>query len=92
MPRSTKSREARYFTKSCLVPPLEHIEQFANSTTLHCDEINTGALPVVYTNDPKTVSEWLNEHVVPAENCVVGFDLEVRQKHFASSDAWHVEL
>ena len=85
MPRSTKSREARYFTKACLIPPLEPVEQLGNAT-LHCHKIHTGALPVVSTNDPKSVSEWLNEYVVPAGNCVIGFDLEVsKSKYFVST-------
>lgn len=78
-PRSVKkSRETRYFTKECLIPPLEPSEadNFAN-LTLHSDKIHFGPLPVVYTNDPKTVGQWIRRHVPTSEKCTIGFDVEV---------------
>lgn len=84
VPRSTttKSREgARYFTKSFLIPPLEPLDNDKNNHfRLNSNKINTGALPVIYTNDPKTVSEWINMHIPAAGKCTIGFDVEVRKK------------
>ena len=71
-----KSREARYFTDECLIPPLEPYNTYENITT-HSDKIHLGPLPVVYTNDPRTVAQWLSEHVQPSRGCTIGFDVEV---------------
>lgn len=75
---TTKSgREARYFTKSFLISSLEPLDKDKNNFTLNSNKINTGALPVIYTNDPKTVSEWLAMHIPAQGKCTIGFDLEV---------------
>uniref|UniRef100_A0A7S3P9I6 3'-5' exonuclease domain-containing protein n=1 Tax=Amphora coffeiformis TaxID=265554 RepID=A0A7S3P9I6_9STRA len=73
MVQSTKTKsQTRYFTDECLLPPLAPLE---DSMTLHSNKIHLGPLPVVYTNDPKTVAQWLSQHV-PGGGSTIGFDLE----------------
>lgn len=78
--RSTKSRENRYFTMEYPIPPLNSISnatRTTTTTTLNSDKICVGPLPVVYTNDPRSVSQWIVENIPPG-GCTVGFDVEVR--------------
>ena len=87
-PRSASSksrpRETRYFTEECLIPPLQPLDDRhasnGNFTTssLNSDKIHLGPLPVVYTNNPKTLAQWLAEHIPSTGHCTIGFDLEVR--------------
>jgi len=91
--QKTKSGETRYFTEECIIPPLQPLEEesYDGITTrlLHSTRIQLGPLPVVYTNDPKTVEQWLSEHVSSlegGEGSTIGFDLEVSHplNHFFS--------
>lgn len=72
---SRKENTARYFTKKVEIPPLATLPDV--STTLHSDKINMGPLPVVYTNNPKTVSKWISEYIPAGQPCTLGIDIEV---------------
>ena len=87
----TKSRETRYFTEECLIPPLKPLDS-ARNASIYSDKIHFGALPVTYTNDPKTVSRWIADHIVDktctSTTTTIGFDLEVSLLHFIVRKAW----
>ena len=78
----TKPRD-RYFTATGVLPPLLPASYSAPM------EDQDEAIPVTYTNDPKTVDEWLCRNV-PYDGCFLGFDIErlpeSRSEHLQTAD------
>lgn len=72
-------RRSRYFAVEQTLPPLSrHMPSFENQTeTLPYSSSRGKALPVVYTNNPSVIADWLSDNV-PSSNGILGFDLEVR--------------
>jgi hypothetical protein len=64
-------REPRYFAQEALLPGLANLDELQ-------PEFVVPGLPVLYTNDPKRVSDWLGDHVGP-NGGTLGFDVEVRE-------------
>ena len=71
-----RRESTRYFSKELMVPPLDPLDDGPLSSS-SCDCDSSNPLSVLYTNDPRSVSQWLAEHVDP-RGCVLGFDVEVR--------------
>ena len=71
-------RESRYFAVQQMLPPLSRdMASFENSTvTLPYSSSHGEPLPVVYTNNPKVVTQWLSNHI-PSSDGILGFDVEV---------------
>jgi hypothetical protein len=69
--RPSSRRETRYFSQQLVAPPLAPLADMSNIESSHHQE-----LPILYTNDPRVVSQWLQEHV-DRNGCVLGFDVEV---------------
>jgi len=74
-------REAasRYFTEYFEFPPLERCTTDSSSSNINQKGnrvMKRPNLPVLYTNDPKSVSHWLSDNV-PRSGCTLGFDMEV---------------
>lgn len=62
----------RYFGVETVLPPLEPLQppDRHNKKNMY-----SKPLRVLYTNDPKLVTEWLDEHI--REPKIIGFDVEV---------------
>jgi len=66
------------FTLKSVLPPLaplskdqpKKIDEVVHST--HCSSV-----PVVYTNDPESISLWLSENVSDGRGGIIGFDTEI---------------
>lgn len=73
-------RRSRYFCVQQMLPPLSrHMPSFANQTDIlpySSPSPHARSLPVMYTNDPRRISDWLSEHL-PSSNGILGFDVEV---------------
>jgi len=54
----------------------EDEEMLSYSTENAGEEGKQEGLPVLYTNDPYQLNQWLVEHV-PMDPCCIGFDTEV---------------
>jgi hypothetical protein len=73
---------SRYFTVEQILPPLQSASSsFQNSTETIIPYSRSKPfigrpLPVVYTNDPKHVSQWLSNNI-PSSGGTIGFDVEV---------------
>lgn len=63
----THSSRSPFFRGDLVLPPLPT----ASSTSGR-----SKGLPVVYTNDPKQVKDWLETNI-PSHGCALGFDVEV---------------
>ena len=59
------------FTHTSSLPPLQPVK----SDEPLPDYLQRN-IPLVYTNDPKTVCQWLQENL-PMDCCTIGFDVEV---------------
>jgi len=72
-------RKSRYFAVQQTLPPLSrHMPAFANQTeTLPYSSFHGRSLPVMYTNSPSVVSNWLADNL-PSSEGILGFDVEVR--------------
>lgn len=66
---------ARYFSQELVIPPLARLSENLTGTSMSGTNYSY-SLPVLYTNDPRAVSDWFEEHVDP-EGCMLGFDVEV---------------
>lgn len=73
---SSSSGESRYFQTRLTLPPLERSDDILPMLEFG-DDFGVSSLPVLYTNDPKVATRWLEEHVA-VEGCTLGFDVEVR--------------
>ena len=67
---SSSRRETRYFTQELELPPLPSMQTGINNEY-------TKSIPLVYTNDPKIVSNWLGEQISSHGGCILGLDVEV---------------
>ena len=69
---SSRTTSSRYFTEHKGLPPVPVLAE----THAPCyNQLDT--LPLVYTNNPRTVSQWLSENVPSEGSTVLGFDVEV---------------
>jgi hypothetical protein len=71
----------RFFTEGGILPPLTRSESsqvFPNETqsTIPYSEYTGRQIPVMYTNDPKSVYRWFSDNL-PHAGCTIGFDVEV---------------
>jgi hypothetical protein len=85
----TSSTSSRYFTFEGILPALQSVRNEAaaraiNSTFAHVHTVinnndnQYGApTPVTYTNNPLTVSRWLQDNI-PTDGATIGLDVEVR--------------
>ena len=75
---SFSRRGSRYFAVQQTLPPLSrHMSSFANQTeTIPYSSHHGKSLPVMYTNNPLRISEWLSDNI-PSSNGILGFDVEV---------------
>lgn len=81
----------RYFTYGATLPPLEKVRQPLQNHTdssfllsaqrTPSNPMEGSTIPVMYTNNPKSVYEWLSDHL-PTDGCILGFDIEVSQHTF----------
>ena len=69
---------SRYFTEYFEYPPLERCSSSDMNNEVNRVVMTRANLPVLYTNDPKSVSHWLSDNV-PRSGCTLGFDMEVSQ-------------
>ena len=90
----SRNQYASLFTKELTAQPLEQLQLPKQQQDNHelilspsviqnnqqeCMTNISGELPVIYTNDPKTVEKWLTEHCssqVDGVHSVLGFDVE----------------
>jgi hypothetical protein len=74
-----QSSKTRYFTFETTLPPLASIsENYSNDTLTTPYQENHGhSIPVVYTNDPLSVYQWLKLNLPNEPGGIVGFDTEV---------------
>eukprot|EP00980_Cylindrotheca_fusiformis_P031694 scaffold26800_cov127-Cylindrotheca_fusiformis.AAC.1 len=85
------SLNTRYFTYETVLPPLPCAEAYASNDTLTIPYASSRgrSLPVVYTNDPATISDWLSENLPREHGGILGFDTEslprLRRKQSKSS-------
>lgn len=79
----------RYFTKDGMLPPLVSLSAVRSNQTTSVPYVEDEgrSIPVVYTNDPCSVEEWLSENL-PTNGCTIGFDVEVSQEEVIR----HVEI
>lgn len=61
------------------MPPLACAEEYASNDTLTIPYSSSHgrSIPVVYTNDPAAISNWLSENLPRNHGGVLGFDTEV---------------
>ena len=96
---SSRTSNNRYFTQHSILPRLDKMESswsFSNETTslptttatttstVPYSEYTGREIPVVYTNDPKSVYSWFTENL-STNGCVVGFDVEVSCKEIETT-------
>jgi hypothetical protein len=62
-----ENRANQPFTKESMIPPLPELEP---------DNKYGKAIPVLYTNDPRSASRWCQEHL-SERPVAVGWDVEV---------------
>ena len=74
MGRPPRKESTRYFTQELTALPLDPLD---GPSSLGCCDSSHPLLPILYTNDPRAVSQWLAENVNPG-GCILGFDVEVR--------------
>src|SRR3569623_1277678 len=69
---SRRTGDSRYFGVHLTAPPLQRVED----SVVDFDPQYGTTLDVLYTNDPRSVSQWLSDNV-PSNGCTLGFDIEV---------------
>ena len=87
-----QSSSTRYFTSVGVLPPLPRVEDQKSNTnrrirskkknskdTIATSPQGQGDVSVTYTNNPKVVTDWLDQNLPKNEGCVIGFDVEVSQ-------------
>lgn len=81
LPR-TQKRNTRYFTTEAVLPAIPVVPSPSNATAA-CGlppAYMRGygfPIPVVYTNSPQAISNWLSDNVPSSEEpCILGFDVE----------------
>jgi len=91
--KTGKQKSYPLFTKTSVAPPLDLLQlddtpQTQNdilspsaiqNNEQNCDEYICGALPVIYTNDSKTLEKWLVDNCRPQadnQHTFLGFDVE----------------
>lgn len=71
------------FTLEDMLPPLAPLVPLSKGESRRhsnrWDSNYCASVPVVYTNDPETISLWLSENVPGGESGIIGFDTEVRK-------------
>lgn len=70
--------DSRYFTVEDVLPPLQAFPAASANDALpyrQRSKVTKKPLPIVYTNDPKQVSQWLCQHI-PSSGGLLGFDVE----------------
>jgi hypothetical protein len=72
-----QSSSTRYFTSIGRLPPLPTYEKNHKSSSIQMQD-EEEFVSVTYTNNPKVVTEWLDQNLDRRpEGCVLGFDVEV---------------
>lgn len=82
-------RNDRYFTAKGVLPSLAPAAYVNPTNPLAIIDETEEPIPVTYTNDPKTVDDWLCRNV-PYDGCFLGFDIErlpeSRSEHLQTAD------
>mmetsp|Transcript_17619 Transcript_17619/g.43346 ORF Transcript_17619/g.43346 Transcript_17619/m.43346 type:complete len:348 (-) Transcript_17619:186-1229(-) len=71
------SFNAQRFTLEDVLPPMVPVAR--GQSGIHSNAENSNhctSIPVVYTNDPQSISQWLSEHFPHGQIGIVGFDTE----------------
>ena len=91
-----QSSSTRYFTSVGVLPPLPRVEYQKSNTnrrirskkknskdTIATSPQGQGDVSVTYTNNPKVVTDWLDQNLPKNEGCFIGFDVEVSQIRYS---------
>ncbi|KAL3943136.1 MAG: hypothetical protein SGBAC_002785 [Bacillariaceae sp.] len=76
------------FTLEDMLPPLAPLVPFSKGESRRYsnrwDSNHCASIPVVYTNDPETISLWLSENVPGGQFGIIGFDTESLPRYYGS--------
>ena len=74
------SFNSQTFTVEDVLPPLASLSNSEQNGADRGVKYNRHSrIPVVYTNDPESVSLWLSENAPDGQTGIIGFDTEVRK-------------